>query len=200
MGQTVPWNGYGKTKPEPRAGSYRDRKRRAGADDPPPEPSAAANAQSGHAPGGRDPKYWHLALYFQDKAAKDHITLRVGVPVIYDEIRRVFTDLDVEGGSRIYEDSTPYRKVYRDASGKGVPWEKVAEAVIDEFWGYYWNQDALRYFCDYDRLDDLFRAVCRRWQHGRLKAAIAAGPPPDTSPIKWNPEGRRRRKKKSAGV
>ena len=144
------------------------------------------------APGGRDPVYWHLALYFQDQAAKDHIQLRTGAPVIYDEIRAAFAAFDFEGGSRIFEDDIPYARVYRDGTGARLPWEKVAEAVIDEFWTRVWDREALRYFCDLERLDETTWDVCRRWRTTRTKPVNRPVP----EPITWNrPESARRKRK-----
>lgn len=136
--------------------------------------------------------YWHLALYFQDMAARDRIQLRAGVPVIYDEIRAAFAAFDFEGGTRIFEDDIPYAKVYRDEKGARLTWDKVAEAVIDEFWTRVWDREALRYFCDLERLDETVWDVCRRWRNIRTKPVNRPAP----EPITWNrPESARRKRK-----
>lgn len=146
----------------------------------------------GPPPDTPDSKYRHLALYFRDQAAKDRIQLRLGPVLIEREIRQAFAALDVEGGSRKFEDDLTYAQVYRDGTGKELPWYEVAERVIDEFWTYVWDKHAVSYFCDHERLDALFWAVCRRWQNARAKPARRAAPEPMT----WNTEQRNRRTKR----
>ena len=158
-----------------------------------------------YVPEGAQPDYWHLAILFRDLALKDDITLRGGVPIIYDAIRQAFARFDLENGSRPFQrrgDGTvelTFAQVYRDGEGDRRPWPQVGEAVVREFWRRQWDSDALDYFCDIEILSQMVTRVCERWLGQRLRAKAAASPRPTPEPMTWSREGHNKRRRISVG-
>lgn len=156
------------------------------------------------APAGYDQDYWGMAVLFRDRAMKD-VNLRVGPPVIYGEMRRVFEWFDLEHGSRAFQkrgDGTvekTFGQMYRDGKGSRQTWVQVGYAVIEEFWSRRWDDDALTWFCDKDVIERMATVVCERWLSQRMKARRAATPLPEPEPLQWNREGHRKRRRTSAG-
>lgn len=190
----------------PPKGSYRDRLQRETAERNTwtPTPGYQASQQTRRqpydptrAPAGYDQEGWHLALLFRDLAEKDGVSLRAGVPVIYGELSRVFERFDLEHGSRAFQKrgdghvERTFGQMYRDEKNRPVPWLRVGEAVIREFWSRYWDADALTYFCDLDVFEEMATRVCERWLAQRMKAMRTTESAPE--PMKWNREGHKRR-------
>ena len=167
---------------------------------PPQQPKRRGPRDETVAPAGYDQNYWGMAVLFRDRAMKDDINLRAGVPVIYGEIRRVCEWFDLEHGSRPFQtkgDGTTektFAQVYRDGTGKQLTWVEVGYAIIEEFWCRVWDDAALSHFCDMDVFMFIARYVCEGWSGQRMRAHFKAHPPPTPDIETWNREGHRRRR------
>lgn len=173
-----------------------------------PAPSREAGPQQypqkqpydpGRAPAGYDQDYWGMAVLFRDLAMKD-VSLHVGPPVIYGELRRVFGWFGLEHGSRAFQtrgDGTvekTFAQVYRDGDGKALTWVQVGYAIIEEFWSRVWDDAALSWFCNTDVFEQMATRVCERWLSERHAARLATCPAPEPEALAWNRDGHKRRR------